>query len=202
MAKRRCRLKSCRKYGNAADMLKIPLGYVCNPDCGYRYSQERLHKAAESRRKANKAQARQHKASDRQRQLELTQSVCNKLCLLLDKGKPCISCGRPDGGPKKRNASHFKSRGSNSYLRFDLRNLSASCVVCNLYQSGNIDGYRSGLTERYGSAIVEYLDTAPRVREWSAQELIQMRRDMAEECRRLERGDQPSRDWRKLPDQA
>jgi hypothetical protein len=67
-----------------------------------------------------------------------------------------------------------------------------------LYQSGNIEGYRQGLLERYGSAIVEYLDTAPRVKAWTAPELIQKRSEVAEEIRRLERGEEPSRDWRQI----
>ena len=79
-----------------------------------------------------------------------------------------------------------------------MRGLHASCVPCNLYQSGNVEGYRQGLLERYGSAIVEYLDTSPRVRAWTTSELIQIRSDVAEEIRRLERGEEPSRDWRQI----
>jgi hypothetical protein len=195
----RCRLKSCRKYGKPESMLKVPIGAFCNIEHAFQWAQENAAKARQKAKAKAKQQAKAHKQNDRQRQLELTQAAVNKLCLLLDKGLPCISCGRPDGGPRKRNASHFKSRGSNSFLRFDLANIHASCVVCNLYQSGNIEGYRSGLAQRHGSAMVDYLDSAPRVKDWTPQELIQLRRGIAAECRRLEKGEPASRDWRQIP---
>jgi len=175
---------------------KLPVGNFCS------YAHVIDYAAAngiQRLQKERKQQTKKHRQSDRQRQLELTQAAVNKLCLLLDKGQPCISCGRPDGGPRKRNASHFKSRGSNSFLRFELANIHASCVVCNLYQSGNIEGYRSGLAQRHGSAMVDYLDSAPRVKDWTPQELIQLRRGIAEECRRLEKGEPATRDWRQIP---
>jgi len=206
MANSKLRCLHCREYFAADSVLRLPAGSFCSLQHAVDYGRAKAQKAREKAQKAKeKAQAAEHKAqkvefeaNDIQHQHKLTQSTVNRLCLLLDQGKPCISCGRPDQGGRMRNASHFKSRGANSFLRYDLRGLHASCVPCNLYQSGNIEGYRQGLIERYGNAIVEYLDTAPRVRAWTASELIQMRSEIAEEIRRLERGESPSRDWRKI----
>jgi hypothetical protein len=189
----------CREYFQSESVLRLPAGSFCTYqhaiDYGLTKSKKAKEKAHATAHKIYKAQVKQN---DMRHQHKLTQSTVNRLCLVLDQGKPCISCGRPDQGGRLRNASHFKSRGSNSFLRYDLRGLHASCVPCNLYQSGNIEGYRQGLLERYGSAIVEYLDTAPRVKAWTAPELIQMRSEVSEEIRRLERGEQPSRDWRQI----
>jgi len=199
MANSRTRCLHCREYFPAESVLRLPAGSFCTYqhaiDYGLTKSKKAKEKAQATAHKIYKAQVKQN---DMRHQHKLTQSTVNRLCLVLDQGKPCISCGRPDQGGRMRNASHFKSRGSNSYLRYDLRGLHASCVPCNLYQSGNIEGYRSGLIERYGSAIVDYLDTAPRVKAWTAPELIQMRSEVSEEIRRLERGEQPSRDWRQI----
>lgn len=195
MANSKSRCLHCREYHPADSVLRLPAGSFCSFQHAIHYGRA---KAQRAKVKAHKAQKAKVKASDIRHQHKLTQSTVNRLCLLLDQGKPCISCGRPDQGGRLRNAGHFKSRGANSGLRYDLRNIHLQCTHCNLYASGNVEGYRQGLLERYGSAIVNYLDTAPRVRAWTAQELIQMRSEVAEEIRRLERGEQPSRDWRKI----
>jgi len=206
MANSKLRCLHCREYFQSDSVLRLPAGSFCSLQHAVDYGRAKAQKAREKAQKAkDKAQAAEHKAqkvefeaNDIQHQHKLTQSTVNRLCLVLDQGKPCISCGRPDQGGRMRNAGHFKSRGANSGLRYDLLNLHGQCVPCNLYQSGNIEGYRSGLLERYGSAIVDYLDTAPRVKAWTAPELIQMRSEVSEEIRRLERGESPSRNWRQI----
>ena len=196
-SKRRCLY--CRDYFPQADMHDAPVGWFCTYEHLLAYAADKGIKALN---KDRKQQAKAHKLKDGARQRALTQTVINRLCLALDAGRPCISCGRPDGGPRKRNAGHFKSRGSNSFLRFDLRNIHAQCINCNLYQSGNIEGYRQGLAQRHGSAIVDYLDTSPQSKAWTPQELVQLRKDAAAEIRRIESGEQPSRDWRKVQQES
>lgn len=199
MANSKSRCLHCREYHPADSVLRLPAGSFCSLQHAVDYGRAKAQKAREKAQiKAQKAQKAKVKEGDIRHQHKLTQSIVNRLCLLLDSGKPCISCGRPDQGGRLRNAGHFKSRGANSALRYDLLNLHGQCTYCNLYNSGAIEGYRQGLLERYGSAILDYLDTAPRVRAWTAQELIQMRSEVAEEIRRLERGEPPSRDWRQI----
>ena len=53
-----------------------------------------------------------------------------------DKGRPCISCDKPDVGV--RNASHYRSAGACSSLRFNTFNNHASCYSCNCSLSGNL----------------------------------------------------------------
>lgn len=199
MANSKIRCLHCREYHPADSVLRLPAGSFCSLQHAVDYGRAKAQKAREKAKiKAQKAQKAKVKEGDIRHQHKLTQSAVNRLCLLLDSGKPCISCGRPDGGGRLRNAGHFKSRGANSGLRYDLLNIHGQCTYCNLYNSGAVEGYRQGLLERYGSEILDYLDTAPRVRAWTAQELIQMRSEVAEEIRRLERGEPPSRDWRQI----
>jgi hypothetical protein len=215
-----CRNKQCQKgNGKRAKLPKTAFPPVCDDECrdaviAAAVAQSRAS-AARAIKKAQNTKALEEKARRRQsrkkrrdfmdndvtRQKSLTQIACNKLCLLLDRGKPCISCGRPDDGqPRKRNASHFKSRGASSALRFDLLNLHAACVVCNLYQSGNIVGYRDGLASRYGEDMVGYLESAPRLKEWTPEELRQLRQEFRDEIKRIEQGLAPLKDWRALPE--
>ena len=199
MANSKSRCLHCREYHPADSVLRLPAGSFCSLQHAVDYGRAKAQKAKEKAQvKAHKAQKAKVKEGDIRHQHKLTQSTVNRLCLLLDSGKPCVSCGRPDQGGRLRNAGHFKSRGANSALRYDLLNVHGQCTYCNLYNSGAVEGYRQGLLERYGSAILDYLDTAPRVRAWTAQELIQMRSEISEEIRRLERGEAPSRDWRKI----
>jgi hypothetical protein len=102
------------------------------------------------------------------------QAAVNRYVNARDSGKPCISCGKPDRGV--RNASHYKSRGSNSALRFNLWNIHSSCYSCNCEKSGNIGEYRPRLIDRIGAEKVEWLDCHPRSREYSPEYLKRLTR--------------------------
>jgi hypothetical protein len=194
-AKRPCRW--CKQYGSPADGQIINGAFYCSMDHAIAYGKA---KAPQALRKAHRAQKAAYAAQDTAKLKNSTQAAVNKLCRLLDQGRPCISCGRPDEGGRKRNASHYKSRGSNSFLRYDLRNLTMSCSRCNLELSGNLLGYREGIIERYGQAMLDYLDNAPRLRDWTADELRQIAKEARAEIKRLESGQGQSRDWRDLPE--
>ena len=45
---------------------------------------------------------------------------------------------------------------------------------CNLYESGNLRGYRIGLIERIGVERVEQLETDYEVRKWAKEELREL----------------------------
>jgi 5-methylcytosine-specific restriction endonuclease McrA len=76
-----------------------------------------------------------------------------------DRGKPCVSCGKPDNGTHQRHASHYRSVGACSSLRFNLKNVYASCQQCNTSKSGNLLEYRIRLKARYGESLVEWLES-------------------------------------------
>jgi hypothetical protein len=194
-AKRRCRY--CKSYGSPEDGKIINGAFYCSLDHAIAYGKA---KAPQALRKAHRAQKAAYAAQDTTKLKNSTQAAVNKLCRLLDQGRPCISCGRPDEGGNKRNASHLKSRGANSAIRYSLINIHASCVVCNQWQSGNVEGYRKGLFERYGQAMLDYLDSAPRLRDWTPDDLRQIAKEARDEIKRIESGQGQSRDWRALPE--
>ncbi|HBC2537760.1 TPA: recombination protein NinG [Enterobacter cloacae] len=61
-------------------------------------------------------------------------------------------------------ASHYRSRGAASHLRFNVFNVHAACTRCNRQLSGNAVEYRIRLIERIGLERVERLeaDNEPR----------------------------------------
>ncbi len=149
-------------------MLTQSIQPTCNDfDCKVAYAMQITVKAQTKREKVARLDIAVRKEalktpSDRAKP---AQAAVNRYINARDRGKPCISCGKPDKGV--RNASHYKSRGSNSALRFNLWNIASSCYSCNCAKGGNIGGYRTGLIARRGIEIVEWLENHPRSREYS-----------------------------------
>lgn len=135
----------------------------CNLDHMAEYGKQKGQEQRErQQRKVIKEKKEKLKTkSDKLREL---QTIVNQYIRLRDKGLPCISCGKLDNGTHQRHASHYRSVGANSYLRFNTLNIHASCAQCNTYKSGAIGNYRIGLIQRYGVHMPEMLEAAPRVR--------------------------------------
>ena len=58
---------------------------------------------------------------------------------------------------------------------------------CNLYESGNIRGYRQGLIERIGAERVEELDADHEVRKWTKEELRELTSKYKQLAKEIER---------------
>ncbi|EMM6853304.1 TPA: recombination protein NinG [Enterobacter hormaechei] len=98
------------------------------------------------------------------------QSAFNRYIRIRDEGKPCVSCGNPLMGKSNYltgsaiDASHYRSRGAASHLKFNVFNVHSACTRCNRQLSGNAVEYRIRLVNRIGLERVERLeaDNAPR----------------------------------------
>lgn len=109
--------------------------------------------------------------------LAKTQEVFNRYIRKRDEGLPCISCGRNISAGSQ--ASHYFSAGHYTALRFDERNVHASCKYCNMFLHGNLINYRKGLIKRYGVDFVEGLEKDAdlrKVHKWSREELLAITR--------------------------
>ena len=113
------------------------------------------------------------------------QKAVNKYVNLRDRDKPCVSCGKPAEAGGVRNASHFKSVGSNSALRFHLWNIHTSCYRCNVELSGNLGEYYPRLVERIGAEKVEWMQNAKRERRYEIDELQRITRVFTKKAKRL-----------------
>lgn len=221
---RKCTRKSCRKeLPTKANSDKWQVRGFCGLDCMAGHGNDkamafRERAQATERRKARADRAAERKAynaakrarettEDRyKKQVELTQPVFNKMIRLLDEGKPCISCGKSVCG-FTFDAGHYHSVGSSETLRLDPRNCHLQGSSCNRTNHKanykrriNTDhvnaGYQKGLVDRFGKCYLDWLDGPHPMRHYTAADIKDLRSMFAAECRRLESGKGPSRDWR------
>lgn len=185
MAKRKCKVCGC------VFEKQRPLQFVCSPDCGIEYQREQKRKAAiKSEREAKRKERARTKVLRHRLETipELTkkaQQAFNRYIRLRDRGKPCISCGAP--WKDNFQACHYVPAGRSNKLRFDEDNVHGGCVRCNLYESGNIRGYRQGLIERIGLARVEELDADHETRRWMKEELRELTSKYKQLAKEIER---------------
>lgn len=101
--------------------------------------------------------------------LKLAQSVFNKFIRQRDSGQPCISCGKKINGVT--HASHYKSQGGHSSVRFNENNVWSSCYKCNVELSGNLLNYRERLIEKIGLCELIELERLSMVeKKWTVDE--------------------------------
>lgn len=155
---RKCRLATCRKE---IPSIKISDFAQSKGFCDLDHmSKHGLAKARATINRQRKAKHREEKERIKTRQdwLREAQSAVNAYVRERDRGKPCISCDKPDNGLHQRHASHYRSVKACSILRFNLRNIHASCATCNAVLSGNLLEYRIRLVRMKGSDFVEWLE--------------------------------------------
>jgi len=204
--KRRC--LQCREYFDPDTMIKTPAGWFCGLDHAVAYAQA---KSLKQRQKAQKAAQKAHKREKRQlvenhypTQFRLTRVAAQRLANRLDQRLPCICCSAPRGTAQFC-GGHYKTAGGHPELALDLRNIHGQRNrLCNQAKSGNIagdktsHGYKAGLVWRYGQALVEYLESYREPAKYSCDELRKIRALYDAEVRAVEKGGQPTRDWRTL----
>lgn len=118
-----------------------------------------------------------------------TEKEVNRYVRLRDlyNGHGCISCDKPNNWQGQWHASHFKSVGANSFLRYHLWNIHLGCSQCNRQKSGNIGEYTQRLPARIGQERFDYLQTAPRVRRYDREYLDRMWRIFKKKADRMQK---------------
>ena len=144
---------------------RVNLQRVCSLPCALEYSR----RPAKVRRSASEALQRKidrqaiEALKPKSKWLREAQAAFNWYIRMRDARLPCISCGQsPYQG--QRHASHYRSVGAASHLRFNCWNVHASCSQCNSMKSGNVVEYRIALVKKIGVERVEQLehDNQPR----------------------------------------
>lgn len=151
-------------------------------------------------KKANRIQKKEFYANNRRHQLKLTQAVFNKLRKLQELKwfkdnnlePECVSCGKTN---MDWCCGHYKTVGSQGWLRFDVVNTYLQCNrYCNMALSGNISGnkntrgFTQGLIERFGEIKAKeifYHCNKDSTKKWNCEELIKMRAEFNKEIRSL-----------------
>ena len=130
------------------------------------------NKAQKDKTKANAKQKREFYANDVSFRKKAAQKAFNAYIRSRDREEPCISCDKPDNGQHQRHASHYRSVGACSQLRFNEENVHASCAQCNGVKSGNITEYRIRLIKKIGVENVEWLECQNEITRYSCEELL------------------------------
>ncbi|HBB7799194.1 TPA: recombination protein NinG [Escherichia coli] len=127
--------------------------------------QKEAEKAGRKRRQEKRESLKSKSQWDKE-----AQSAFNRYIRIRDEGKECVSCGNPLLGKSNYltgsaiDASHYRSRGAASHLKFNVFNVHSACTRCNRQLSGNAVEYRIRLVDRIGLERVERLeaDNSPR----------------------------------------
>lgn len=136
---------------------------VCSINCAIEFAKEKSEKEQvlvqkkEKREWNNRKKELKEKVktiSDYQNDL---QKEINKIVRLLDRNHSCISSGRPL--KSDINAGHLFSRGAFPSIRFNLHNIWSQSVHDNQYLSGNFNGFRTRLIEKFGASYFEYIES-------------------------------------------
>jgi hypothetical protein len=137
------------------------------------YAAKQTQKAQISKKKGlNKAKS-VFRQSDKKTLIASAEKVFNQFIRLRDEKQPCISCGYA-GNNRQWHAGHYRPKGRNSALRFDERNCSKQCSICNNHLSGNLVKYRENLIKKIGSEMVDELEAINTPKKWSVEELTQI----------------------------
>jgi hypothetical protein len=168
--------KKCKACGETFDPQRS-MQQACSVPCA-------IDLANKAKAKAVKVKAQKEARETREKLKAMTtlpqakkaaQTAFNAFVRARDKGKPCISCGKPLGDtPNSYDCGHYRSVGSAPHLRFDEQNAHGQCKHCNQYLAGNVVNYRKGLIERIGLAAVERLESDQTLRKHTKDELQDM----------------------------
>ncbi len=180
-AEPKVRMKKCALAGCDVRFVKLSMKHrACCTEHALQVVQNERERVV---RKADKA--RKQAMEPIAKLANRAQAVVNRYVRLRDIELPCISCDRPANWDGQWHASHYKSRGANSALRFNLWNLHKSCSICNNHLSGNIGEYRPRLIERIGADRVELLDCHERLRKYDAEYLHRLMEIFTKKIQRL-----------------
>lgn len=121
------------------------------------------------------------------------QSAFNRYIRIRDEGKPCISCDASLVGKgnfltgSAIDASHYRSRGAASHLKFNVFNVHSACTRCNRQLSGNAVEYRIRLIKRIGIELVERLESDNEPRRFDIPYLQRIKSIFTRKARALEK---------------
>ncbi|TYF48634.1 hypothetical protein DJ490_24245 [Enterobacter hormaechei] len=150
--------------------------------------QKEAEKAGRKRRKAKRESLKSKSEWDKE-----AQSAFNRYIRVRDEGKPCVSCGNPLLGKSNYltgsaiDASHYRSRGAASHLKFNVFNVHSACTRCNRQLSGNAVEYRIRLIERIGQERVDRLESDNEPRRFDIPYLQRIKSIFTRKARALEK---------------
>lgn len=137
----------------------------CSPECGLVIAEQRRAKAEALKAKEQRKAGREAKQAQKDRTdwASEAQDEVNRYVRYRDWNDGCISCDKPANWGGQWHASHYRSRGAASAIRFHLWNIHKACSECNKFKGGNIHGYTPKIIAKIGRGRVEWLKTQNQV---------------------------------------
>lgn len=117
----------------------------------------------------------------------LAEDQVNRYVRLRDAHLGCVSCSKTKNWTGQWHASHFRSVGAATAVRFNLWNIHKACSQCNKWLSGNLAAYEPALRERIGHAKVDWLRSQNQITYYTREYLTRLKTVFAKRCRRLEK---------------
>ena len=173
-------MKDCKQCGTKFQPAR-PLQRVCSPICASRMVKEAKKVERESfkvRKEAIKSRA------DFARE---AQTIVNKYVRLRDAHLGCVSCDKPANWHGQWHASHFRSVGAATAVRFNTWNIHKSCSVCNNWKSGNLIDYEPRLREKIGNDKVDWLRTQNQIVRYDVPYLERLKKIFTKKVKRMEK---------------
>lgn len=166
-----------------------PMQNACGIPCAMAIARKAVEKkqAAQERAERRADRAKREKMKSRRAWLAECQAVVNKYVRLRDANLGCISCDRPASWDGQWHASHFRSVGAASAVRFHLWNIHKACSICNNHKSGNLSEYEPRLREKIGADKVEWLRTQNQRADYPVEYLKRLKAVFSRKVRRLEK---------------
>jgi len=155
---------------------------VCSLKCAIEHAKN-VSKEVKAKEWNKTKKIKKESLKTKQDYIKELQVVFNRFIRLRDKDYPCISCGKKLGA--KYDAGHYRSAGGNPELRFEENNVHAQCVYCNQHLHGNLINYRLGLIDRYGLAVVDWLEINHEPKHYSIEELKKLKEYYKEQIKKL-----------------
>ena len=131
--------------------------------------------------------ARRRGIKPRQDWLAECQAIVNKYVRLRDRHLGCCSCDRPPSWDGQWHASHLRSVGAASAVRFNLWNIAKGCSICNNHKSGNLGEYLPRARARWGDERVDWLYAQNQLVKYEIPYLERFKAVMGKKLKRLEK---------------
>jgi len=163
-----------------------PMQSVCGPDCAREFARDKREREdrKKQREEGRQTRARLEELKTLPQLANEAQEKVNLYVRLRDAREGCISCNRPATWDGQWHASHYRSVGAASSVRFNLWNIHKACSICNHHKSGNIAEYTPRLISKIGQQKVDWLSQQNTVNKYTRQYLLRMKAVFAKKAAR------------------
>jgi len=174
-----------RKYGLCMDCYKH---WLLNTPEGNKTIKKQTLWASRRQIRADAKKRKQEKEKNKsiQQLIQEARVPFQKWIRMRDANLKCISCGKDS---ETWDAGHFYKAEVFTGLIFNEVNVNKQCKYCNKYLDGNEAQYRTGLVRKYGSHIVDQLDSvvdSMRYRKFTREELTEIKNKYKQKLKLIE----------------